>query len=170
MKWSKELALEIIQAGYLRMSKKLHPDVGGTHDQMLELIATKEHLEKSIAGGRSESTWSPGPDFTRARESPRKPYRTRSSYWRNTRDEYTGDVPLEPYPHDADYVQFVDVTIMEIREKAFKIKIPGVKVAQWLPKSQIHEEVFAAGGEYVEGDVLTIVFTKWIAKQKGWMK
>jgi hypothetical protein len=169
--WDKAIALELIQAGYTRMAKKFHPDVGGTQEQMLALTATKEHLEKLLSGGSSHYTDS----FTyqRARESP--PRRPRSTY-RNTNrqweqaDQRTGEVPLEPYPHDNDYMQLVDVTIMSITEKAFKIKIPTVKQPQWLPKSQLHEDFFLAAGEILEGDVLTIIFSKWIAKQKGWMK
>jgi hypothetical protein len=173
--WSKEFALELIQAGYLRMAKKLHPDVGGTQEQMLILTATKEHLEKSIAAGRHDYT---GDAFTyqRAREGPRRrsTYRnTRSQYWdqrdRSKDNEFTGEIPLEIYPDDLDYVMLRDVTIMSTTEKAFRFKIPGVKQGQWLPKSQMLLEGFETTG-WVDGDVVTAIFTKWIAKQKGWLK
>jgi hypothetical protein len=176
--WDKKIALEIIQAGFIRMSKKFHPDVGGTQEQMLVLTATKEHLEKSIAAGRHDYTGDAF-TYTRAREEPRRrsTYRnTRSQYWdqadRSKEHGFTGEVPLEAYPDDSDYVQLRDVTIMSVTEKAFKIKIPTVKQPQWLPKSQVLWELdnFSRINEPIEGDVVTIVFTKWIAKQKGWLK
>jgi hypothetical protein len=58
---------------------------------------------------------------------------------------------------------------MSVTEKAFKIKISGVQMPQWLPKSQMLHTDFDLD-KVVEGDVLTLVFTKWIARQKGWMK
>ena len=175
--WDKKIALELIQAGYLRMAKKLHPDVGGTQEQILALTATKEHLEKFISGGGS-SFRSDSYTYSRAREEPRRrsTYRnTRSQYWdqadRSKEHGFTGEVPLEKHD-DPDYVQLRDVTIMSVTEKAFKIKIPTVKQPQWLPKSQIiwERDNFQDISEPVEGDVVNIVFTKWIAKQKGWMK
>jgi hypothetical protein len=162
--WDKAIALELIQAGYTRMAKKFHPDVGGTQEQMLALTATKEHLEKLLSGGGSHYTDS----FTyqRAREAP--PRRPRSTYYsRQTADDFTGEVPLEPYPDDKDYVLLRDVVITSVTEKAFKIKVMGVKQQQWLPKSQM---LFEEIPEPVEGDTVDIVFTKWIARQKGWMK
>lgn len=166
--WSKEMALELIQAGYVRMAKKLHPDVGGTQEQMLVLQETKNHLEQILAGRASADTYRHQTDSSSyARSEPRTEWRTR---WRNPppppKDDFTGDVPLEPYPDDSDYVQLKDVTIMSLTEKAIRIKIPGVKVGQWLPKSQMLADHF----DYAEGDVITVVFTKWIAKQKGWIK
>jgi hypothetical protein len=153
--WDKGVALSIIQAGYIRLTKKFHPDAGGSHEEMLILIATKEHLEKFIASGST-------------REEPRRGRSTYRSqqYWDNV---YNPDIPLEPYPHDKDYIQLADVTIMSVTEKAYKIKIPGVQMPQWLPKSQILVETFDTS-DWTEGDVITIVFTKWIARQKGWMK
>lgn len=165
--WSKEMALELIQAGYIRMAKKLHPDVGGTQEQILQLQETKEHLERILAGKAGPDTYRHQTDsYQRAREEPRKStYTGRSRYW-NRADEYTGEVPLEPYPDDADYVQISDVTIMSSTEKAIRIKIPGIKVGQWLPKSQmLYDE-----DTFLDGEVTTVVFTKWIAKQKNWMK
>jgi hypothetical protein len=166
--WDKGVALSIIQAGFIRLTKKFHPDAGGSHEEMLILTATKEHLEKFIAGGGSHSTSS----FTyqRARQEPprrRRPtYRGSQEYWD---DIYNPDIPLEPYEADNQYVQLIDVTIMSVTEKAFKIKISGVQMPQWLPKSQMLHTDFDLD-KVVEGDVLTLVFTKWIARQKGWMK
>jgi hypothetical protein len=177
--WKKELAVEIIQAGYIRLSKKYHPDVGGTHDQMLDLTATKEHLEKLLGSGGTERTgFTTGPryngPFSRERTPGgrqgtwRKAYE-QSGYANKKENESTGEVPIEPYPHDVDYMMLTDVTIMGITEKAFKIKIPGVKTPQWLPKSQLHEDFFTPD-PYVEGDVADMIFTKWIARQKNWLK
>lgn len=170
IQWSKEMALELIQAGFLRMAKKLHPDVGGTQEQMLALQETKNHLEQMLSGRAGPDTYRHQTDsssYTRAREEPRTEWRTR---WRTPpppKDDFTGDVPLEPYPDDNDYVQLKDVTIMSSTEKAIRIKITGVKQGQWLPKSQMLVENFDG---WIDGDVVTVVFSKWIARQKGWMK
>ena len=167
-KWSKEIALEIIQAGFIRMTKKYHPDVGGTQEQILTLQETKDHLERIMSGKASPDTYSHQTDsstYRRAREEPRTEWRTR---WRTPpNDDFTGEVPLEPYPDDKDYVQLKDVVITGVTEKAYKIKIMGVKQQQWLPKSQM---MFEEIPEPAEGDTVNLVFTKWIAKQKGWMK
>jgi len=172
--WTKEMALEIISAGYKSMARKYHPDVGGTHEQMLGLTASKEHLEKVINGAsdfRSDSfSYNRGPDWNRASANRREEdARKRRQYWRNTKaDEAAENIPIEPYPHDDDYFQIADVTIMAITEKAYKIKITGIRQPQWLPKSQLHEEMDL--NAINDGDVLTIVFTRWIAQQKGWLK
>ncbi len=164
--WDKGVALSIIQAGYIRLTKKFHPDAGGSHEEMLILTATKEHLEKFIAGGGGHFTSS----FTyeRAREEPRRrrPTYRSQQHWD---DVYNPDIPLEPYEANSTYVQLKDVTIMSVTEKAYKVKIPGVQMPQWLPKSQILVETFDTS-DWTEGDVITVVFTKWIARQKGWIK
>lgn len=162
--WNKDVAAELIKTGFIRLTKKYHPDAGGSHEEMLILTATKEHLEKFIAGGGSQSFSS----FERAREEPRRrrPTYRSQQHWD---DVYNPDIPLEPYEADSTYVQLKDVTIMSVTEKAYKVKIPGVQMPQWLPKSQILFETFDTS-DWTEGDVITIVFTKWIARQKGWMK
>jgi hypothetical protein len=148
-------------SGIYPLAKKLHPDVGGTQEQILTLQETKDHLERILDGKATHETYT----YQKAREEPRTEYRTR---WRTPpRDDFTGDVPLEPYPDDRDYVQLRDVVITGVTDKAFKIKIFGVKQQQWLPKSQM---LFEEIPEPAEGDTATIVFTKWIAKQKGWIK
>jgi hypothetical protein len=175
--WDKGVALALIQAGYIRMVRKHHPDAGGSHEEMLVLTATKEHLEKLLAGGGHSYT---GDSYTyqRAREAPprrpRSTYRnTRSQYWDQAdqskkTEGYNPEIPLQPYEADSAYVQLIDVTIMSVTEKAFKIKISGVQMPQWLPKSQLLYTDFELD-KVAEGDVVTLVFTKWIARQKGWI-
>lgn len=171
--WTKEMALEIIAAGYKSMARKYHPDVGGTHDQMLDLTATREHLEKNLSGGntsRSEYSW----ERQRAREREesarrREEEERKRRYWSQQQQTKPGEVPIKPYPHDDDYFMLEDVTVMAITEKAYKIKIPGVKAPQWLPKSQLNED-YMADAVIAEGDVVNMVFSRWIAQQKGWLK
>jgi hypothetical protein len=168
--WNKDLAAELIQAGFIRLSKKYHPDVGGKHEDMLALTATKEHLE-SLLGGQTRQKDPFG--FTDSRSYQRDP-RYYGNRWRHRpsdgpKDEPNPEVPIEPYPHDPDYMMLADITIMEVREKAIKVKIPKVKNPQWLPISQLHED-WTADGPHNPGDVLDVVFTRWIARQKGWLK
>lgn len=48
---SVSLAAEnIIQTGYRQLSKKLHPDTGGTHESMLELNAAVDWLRQGVEG------------------------------------------------------------------------------------------------------------------------
>ena len=185
VKWSKEVALEIIKVGYIRATKKYHPDLGGSHDEMLVLTATKEHLEKLLAGAGSQTDHRfdnagfgyPGWDRQKAdraqQQKPKEPpfRRRRSKFWDDFEETQKSnpDIPIEPYPHERGYSMLVDVTVMSKTEKAIKIKIPGVSMPQWLPFSQLHIDS-NLHHEAAEGDVGTVVFTNWIAKQKGWLK
>lgn len=45
----KEVALEIVKAGYRELSKKHHPDVGGSTEEMRKLTAAKQRLVAIIA-------------------------------------------------------------------------------------------------------------------------
>jgi hypothetical protein len=42
------MAKEIVQAGFRSLIKKYHPDVGGKHEQMVELTAAREFLEEVL--------------------------------------------------------------------------------------------------------------------------
>jgi len=45
------LAEEIIEAGYRALAKRCHPDVGGTHLQMVQLTSVKQRILTLINGG-----------------------------------------------------------------------------------------------------------------------
>jgi len=192
VKWSKEVAQEIIKTGFIRLTKKYNPDLGGSHEEMLVLNATKAHLEKFLTAGSTDYNnrftdreyWANKMRAEQARhererrerearaqrerqESPGK--RTRSQFWSKVGGEPSGSVPIQPYPHDSKYWMLEDVTVMTKSEKAIKIKIPNVSMPQWLPFSQMHADS-EIGTTSIDGDVGQVVFTAWIAMQKGWLK
>jgi hypothetical protein len=194
VKWNKEVALEIIKTGFIRLTKKYHPDLGGSHLEMLVLNATKEHLEKSLSGAgvhysdsfRYSSPFSREEQArqaarARAAEEDRRRRKkerddffrnrgsSRSQFWSKVGGEPSGDVPIQPYPHDPNYWMLSDVTVMSKSEKAIKIKIPQVSMPAWLPFSQMHQDS-EIGVTSADGDTGQIVFTAWIARQKGWLK
>jgi len=187
-KWDKNVALEIIKQGFLRLTKKYHPDLGGSHEEMLVLNATKEHLEKFLSAGSAEYTsrftdreyWANKMRAEQARHDRERRERearaqraaggrSRSQFWSKVGGEPSGDIPIKPYPHDAKYWMLDDVTVMSKTEKAIKIKVPGVSMPQWLPFSQMHHDSEITSTS-IDGDVGQIVFTAWIAGQKGWLK
>jgi Putative quorum-sensing-regulated virulence factor len=47
---SPELASEIVTAGFKTLAKKLHPDAGGNHEQMLALNNAVEWLRSRVRG------------------------------------------------------------------------------------------------------------------------
>jgi len=192
VKWNKEVALEIIKTGFIRLTKKYHPDLGGSHEEMLVLNATKAHLEKFLSAGSAEYSsrftdreyWAQKMRAEQARhrqaeqerqaraarereEAPGK--RTRSQFWSKVGGEPSGAVPIQPWPHDSKYWMLDDVTVMTKSEKAIKLKIPNVSMPQWLPFSQMHHDSEITTTS-IEGDVGQVVFTAWIAMQKGWLK
>jgi hypothetical protein len=132
VQWSKAIALEIIQAGFLRMAKKYHPDVGGTQEQILQLQETKDHLERILDGKATNETYT----YQRAREEPRprSTYRnTRSQYWdqagQSKKAKSTDEVPLEDYADDLDYVALRDVTVMSSTRKLSASRSPASSMA-----------------------------------------
>jgi hypothetical protein len=46
---SRELIVQLIDAGYRAMAKTLHPDMGGSHDDMTRLTAVRDELRRRIA-------------------------------------------------------------------------------------------------------------------------
>lgn len=46
----KDMALEMINAGYRTLSRKHHPDAGGSHEKMVEVNRALEALRKIIGG------------------------------------------------------------------------------------------------------------------------
>lgn len=198
VKWSKAVAQEIVKTGFLRLTKKYHPDLGGSHEEMLVLNATKEHLEKFLSGAgvsygdsfhyanpfsREEQARRRAEAAARARAAEedrrrRKQERdeffrnrgsSRSQFWSKVGGEPAGDIPIQPWPHDPTYWMLSDVTVMSKTEKAIKVKVPGVSMPQWLPFSQMHADS-EIGKASIDGDVGQVVFTAWIARQKGWLK
>ena len=47
----RQVAEEMVHAGYLRLSKTAHPDTGGSHEQMIRLEKIKQQLLTMIQGG-----------------------------------------------------------------------------------------------------------------------
>jgi hypothetical protein len=46
---SRELIVQLIDAGYRAMAKTLHPDMGGSHDDMTRLTAVRDELRRRVA-------------------------------------------------------------------------------------------------------------------------
>jgi hypothetical protein len=44
-----DMAAQIIDAGFRSMAKSLHPDLGGSHDDMIRLNDARDELRRSIA-------------------------------------------------------------------------------------------------------------------------
>lgn len=45
---SQSMAQKVIEAGFRSLSKQLHPDHGGSDDDMRELLATRAHLRSLL--------------------------------------------------------------------------------------------------------------------------
>ncbi|GEM_PF-4020295 len=151
--WSKSMAEEIIKAGYRQLTKKFHPDAGGSHDEMIVLKVTAEHLQASLDGTKGSA---------RTEETNRR------SSWGNRRQkppepEPESEIPLKEYAYGWYTVE--DTICVRVSEKAIQVKFPGVAMPQWLPKSQLHTAANQIWDEDEKGDC---VFSRWIAQQKGW--
>jgi hypothetical protein len=66
MPW--DLEKQIISAGYKQLSKRAHPDKGGTSEQMVKLNAARDRLKALIAG--AESSPLDNPQAARAQAQP----------------------------------------------------------------------------------------------------
>lgn len=150
--WDKAVVLEIIQAGYRALTRKYHPDAGGSHEQMLVLKASHEYLDNIFKGQG-------GPSFSQEREKPRGdgPFREKP------REEY-GKIVLRRYA--ASWMCCDDVLVVRESERALLVRFPNNIMPQWVPKSQLHA---SANQVWNEGDRGRIVMSDWIARQKGWM-
>jgi len=160
--WSKQVGLELVKAGFFALAKKNHPDAGGSHEKMLVLTATKEHLEGILNGTRYTYQDPPkgGPEYTWHRKPeppPRRPKREGFS---------------EP-PRPKNMVKYAygwwmieDVECIRDSDKAILVQVPGEDEPIWFPKSQLHK---SASQVFEYGDIGDIVFSEWIAKQKGWL-
>jgi uncharacterized coiled-coil DUF342 family protein len=45
----RELIVQLIDAGYRAMAKTLHPDMGGSHEDMTRLSTVRDELRRRIA-------------------------------------------------------------------------------------------------------------------------
>lgn len=150
-----QIAVELVKAGYRQLTKKYHPDLrGGSHEAMLVLGATRDHLESLLRGGAG------GGATFRTTEQP-KSKTSGSSYYRQDNTPRF-DIPLEPFDHESYLIR--DVVLVRESEKAYCIRIPGIHVNQWVPRSQI----WVPTPVPTEGDCFDIRVSHWIANQKGW--
>lgn len=149
--WSKEVAKELLDFGYKLLSKRYHPDVGGSHDEMLTLGATRDYLLGFIEKGEVVRIEPYGPP---PKHKPRG-----GEAFKDADDEYS---ILREWSERWLYAEGVKVQVET--EKAIKVKIPGVALALWLPKSQLHQD---DNEVWEEEDVGVLVLSKWIAEQKG---
>jgi hypothetical protein len=63
--------------------------------------------------------------------------------------------------YDAKHVSLGGVSVLKESEKALLIDFEGEE--HWIPKSQVHDD----SDVYEEGDLGTIIISRWIAGQKG---
>ena len=150
--WDKGVVQELIKAGYRALTRRYHPDAGGSHEQMLVLKASFEYLDNIFKGPG-------GPSFGQEREKPRGdgPFREKP------REEY-GEIKLKQYA--AKWYYCDDVLVARETERAILVKFPTNAMPQWCPKSQLHA---TANEVWEEGDRGKIVMSDWIARQKGWL-
>jgi hypothetical protein len=148
--WSKQVGLELVKAGYLSLAKKNHPDHGGSHERMLVLTATKEHLEGILNNTRY--TYQDPPK--RPEPPPRRPKHEDPPRPKN----------MEKYAYG--WWMLEDVECIRDSDKAILVQVPKEDEPIWFPKSQLHKN---ANEVWEYDDVGTIVFSEWIAHQKGWL-
>jgi hypothetical protein len=51
------LAHAIIDSGYVQQARKMHPDAGGSHEQMIELQEVRQRLHDEIGDGKRLRPW-----------------------------------------------------------------------------------------------------------------
>ena len=69
------------------------------------------------------------------------------------------------FKEDADQVHFFNVTCVGETEKAIRVDGPCWLDAEWVPQSQVTSD-----SEVWEKDQEgTLVVTRWIAEEKGWI-
>jgi hypothetical protein len=146
VEWSKQVALELIKAGYFSLAKKSHPDHGGSHEKMLVVTATKEYLEGVLNGNQRRK---PEPEPPPRRPKHHDPRR-----------------PESMVAYAVGWWMIADVDCIRTSDKAVLVAVDTEDEPIWFPKSQLHRTVNEVW-EY--GDEGTIVFSEWIARQKGWL-
>jgi hypothetical protein len=171
--WSKELAAEIVKAGFRALTHKYHPDKGGSHEAMISLQATREKLEELVAG-RTGADAKDDPLGGRQREY------TKDKRWDDFREQYdkwqrwkndshtdnTHEIPLKPYAQGWYCVEDTVAIQLSATGKAIQVLFPGVDDPFWLPVSQMHKN---ANKVREQGNRGLCVFSAWIARQKGWI-
>lgn len=148
--WNKQVAVEIIKAGYFALAKKNHPDHGGSHEKFLILNATKEYLDSLMNGAaRQESKTNEPP--------PKRPYKQHTS-------ENERPPGMSKYAFGWWFIATVEC--IRTSDKAIMVKVPDAEEPIWFPKSQLHRTANQVWEYEDEGD---IIFSEWIARQKGWL-
>jgi hypothetical protein len=152
--WNKQVAIEIIKAGFFSMAKKMHPDHGGSHERMLTLTATKDYLNGLMNGAaRQESPKSEPP--------PKRPYKHRAP---EHPDEDERPPGIFKYAYGWWFI--ADARCIRTSDKAILVEVPDGIEPFWLPKSQLHKSANEVWEYEDEGD---LIFSEWIARQKGWV-
>ena len=147
--WNKQVAVEIIKAGYFALAKKNHPDHGGSHDKFLILSATKEYLDSLMNGAaRQESKTNEPP--------PKRPYKHQTSKYR----------PPGMFSYAVGWWFIINVECIRTSDKAVLVEVPDGEEPIWFPKSQLHRTANQVWEYKDKGD---IVFSEWISRQKGWL-
>jgi hypothetical protein len=148
VEWDKQVAAELILAGYRALSRKYHPDTGGNHNAFLKLTVTKEHLELLLEA--------PKYTYEQAyKEAPKRP----------KREQKRGTHPLILQKYAVGWYCFENVTVFKRTERA--ILVGNLEEDDvWLPLSQLHK---TANKVWNVDNTGTVVFSEWIAKQKGWL-
>jgi hypothetical protein len=163
---NKKVAGEIVKAGYRSLVKRYHPDAGGTHEAMIVLKETYENLEKCIENGNWSAKAGPrtaGPQ--QAKEETFHGYRKKPSGSDDFRQKAKGEAGQGPVLERWKPGYFVvrNVHVVGATPKAIQVMFPGNPVPAWMPRSQLHVDSI-----YAEGDRGDLIFTDWIASQKGW--
>lgn len=148
--WDRHVADELLKAGYRALTKRYHPDAGGSHEEMLVLKATLDHMENLVVQVRKPEPFEDEPPPRQKREKPR--------------EDYSDKIPLEQYAYG--WYQVKNTRCIRASERAVQVMFPRNPMPQWLPKSQLHKR---ANQIWDDGDTGTIVLSKWIAQQKGWL-
>jgi hypothetical protein len=152
IEWSKDVALELLKAGFFSLAKKYHPDHGGNHEKFLVLQATKEYLD-GLMNGRAK------PQEPPRQERPKPPPRHEHRH-----DDSERPANIEKYAHG--WWTIASVEVIRTSEKAIQVIGEDDSVPFWLPKSQLHR---SANEVWEAGDEGRLVFSDWIASQKGWI-
>jgi hypothetical protein len=147
--WDKQVATELIQAGYRALTRKYHPDAGGNHHAFLKLTVTKEHLELLLDAPKYtyQQAYQEAPKRPRPRPKP-------------------GKLHIKKYA--AGWYCVENVTVIKRTDRAILIENFDDPLYDdvWLPLSQLHK---TANKVWMVDQTGTVVFSEWIAKQKGWL-
>ena len=147
-------------------AKKNHPNHGGSHEKMLVITATKDYLEGVLNGAKGY-----GPEWGRQKDW------TDSSSYSNPKEPPKQERPKpktdgEPFKpknimrYAVGWWIIINVKCVRETERAILVEAPDEDEPFWLPKSQLHQNANQVWETFDEGD---IVFSEWIARQKGWV-